>query len=82
MKRSTKQRKREALTSEQVRARDIRKQTEADRAYFHLLGGEDAWQRELNRRRRARNERTREHTRQVVEAKRATQVQPALWDAA
>lgn len=74
-------RRHELLTAEQVRERQVRKALEADRASWLLIGGLVAWEAEQNRRRRARNERTRQHTRAVMAAKRAA-VQPGLWDAA
>lgn len=82
MKRSRKQAARERLTVEQVRLRDVRKAAEADRAYWLLKGGEVEWQAELNRRRAARNARVRAHVAAVVTARRASQEQPGLWDAA
>lgn len=66
MKRSRKQAAREGLTAEQVRRRAAHKAMEADRALWVAIGGQVTWQAELDRRRRARNERVREHTRQVT----------------
>lgn len=78
MKRSRKQAARERLTQHEVRHRQSRKRNEADRALWLAIGGQVAWQQELDRRRRARNERTREHTRQVVAAKKHA-AQGLLW---
>lgn len=84
MKRSRKQQRRELMTATDVRMRQTRKAMEADRAYWLLKGGQVEWQAELNRRRAARNERTREHVRQVMAAKRAAaaaEAQQGLWAA-
>lgn len=81
---SRKQRERVRLTAEQVRLRNVRKSAEADRASWLLIGGQTAWQAELNRRRAARNARVRAHTAAVLAAKRAAleaEAQQGLWAA-
>lgn len=70
----------ELLTPEQKRERQVRKAMEADRASWLLIGGTVAWEREQNRRRAARNQRTRERTAAVLAAKRESTLQPALWE--
>lgn len=50
-----------------------RRRAEADRALFIASGGLVGWQRELERRRAERNARTRERTRQAIEARRQAQ---------
>ena len=75
---SRKQALRVQLTAEQVRLRTARKRLEADRAAWLLIGGTSEWERELVRRRAARNA----QTRAANAARRATEAQPeqrTLW---
>lgn len=69
------------LTAQEKRERQARKRAEADRALFIASVGLVGWQRELERRRGGRNERTRQRTREAVEAKRVGQ-QNSLFEVA
>lgn len=56
-----------------AREKVLRRRTEKERALFVAAGGTSAWQRELERRRAARNLRTRDRTAAAIEAKRQRQ---------
>lgn len=81
---SRKQQARKILTADMVRARDLRKHTEALRALYVQQGGLVAWQTYLDQCRRERNARVRAHTAAVIAAKRAAaeaEPQQGLWAA-
>lgn len=59
-----------AVNADEMRANKARKAAEADRAMVIAVAGLVGWQEELVRRRRERNERTRERVRVAVEARR------------
>lgn len=63
----------ERFTGAQARHRAAQKATKADQAFWVEVGGQVAWRAELDRRRRARNERTRERTSEAVAEKRRAQ---------
>jgi hypothetical protein len=78
VKRTQKQLAGKRLAGAQARHRAAHKATKAEQALWIEMGGQVAWRAELDRRRRARNERTRERTRQLVAEKRLSQ-QMALF---